>query len=358
MRQTVYSRPMRQPKALDLFCGAGGLTQGLKRAGFRVVGAIDNDLLAVDSYRKNHAGTTLWQGDIRDIPARDVLKKLRLKPGSLHLLAGCPPCQAFSTLKTLNGGRTVRDRQTKDLLFQFLRFVRVIRPRAILLENVPGLAKDARLSTFKGELTKLGYTVEHKVINAADYAVPQRRRRLILVATRTGGVVFAPEAKSLRTVKDALKGLKQAGRSGDPLHDLKETRTSKMLRLIRRVPKNGGSRTDVKYLRKLPCHRKCDGFRDVYGRMAWNQVAPTITSGCINPSKGRFLHPTCNRAITLREAALLQTFHRKYKFSLERGKFAAARLIGNALPPELVRRQATALFRLLTHSKSPTFHAR
>lgn len=348
----VYSRRMRQPKAIDLFCGAGGLTQGLKRAGFRVVGAIDNDELATDTYRENHSGTVVWQGDIRRIAARDVRKKLRLKAGSLQLLAGCPPCQAFSTLTTLNGRRRVRDRRTKDLLFHFLRFVRVFKPRTILLENVPGLAKDARLATFRNALVQLGYTVDHKVINAADYAVPQRRRRLILVATRTGAVVFARRAKSHRTVADALKGLKRAGRSGDPLHDVIETRSKKMRQLIRRIPKNGGSRSDVKYLRKLACHRKCNGFRDVYGRMSWNQVAPTITSGCVNPSKGRFLHPSCNRAITLREAALLQTFHRRYKFSLEQGKFATARLIGNALPPELVRRQATALFRALARSKS------
>jgi len=113
--------------------------------------------------------------------------------------------------------------------------------------------------------------------------------------------------------------------------------------LIKKIKKDGGSRTDLLKRNQLKCHRKFDGFRDVYGRMAWNEVAPTITSGCINPSKGRFLHPTKNRAITLREAALLQSFPSSYYISLRRGKYAAAALIGNALPPEFARRQAISV---------------
>lgn len=344
---------MRRPKAFDLFCGAGGLTQGLRRAGFRVAGALDFDPLAVATYQENHPQTIVWEGDIRKVAAKHVLKTLRLKPGSLHLLAGCPPCQAFSALRTLNGRRRVRDRQAKDLLFEFLRFARVLRPKAILLENVPGLGQDPRLKRFKQTLVKLGYAVEYRVINAAHFGVPQRRRRLILVASRVGRITFASPAKCSPTVRNAIEGLRIPGRSGDPLHDLVETRSEKVQRLIERIPKDGGSRTDVKYMRRLKCHVKCAGFYDIYGRMAWDDVSPTITSGCVNPSKGRFLHPLQDRCITLREAALLQTFPRRYHFSLERGKFEAARLIGNALPPELVRRQASVLYASIQRNPRP-----
>src|SRR5687767_2968913 len=127
---------MRQPKAFDLFCGAGGLTLGLKRAGFRVAGALDLDPLAVETFRLNHPTTRVWEADIRRVTGKQILRALRIKRGTLALLAGCPPCQAFSALRTLNGRKQVRDRD-KDLLFQFLRFARALRPKAILLENVP-----------------------------------------------------------------------------------------------------------------------------------------------------------------------------------------------------------------------------
>jgi DNA (cytosine-5)-methyltransferase 1 len=147
----------------------------------------------------------------------------------------------------------------------------------------------------------------------------------------------------VRTVRQSLKGLRASGRSGDPLHDVRENRSPGIVALIKKIPKNGGSRTDIGRRFQLPCHQVCSGFKDVYGRMKWDDVAPTITGGCVNPSKGRFLHPEDDRAITLREAALLQTFPRNYYFSLKEGKFPAAKLIGNALPPEFVRRHASII---------------
>jgi DNA (cytosine-5)-methyltransferase 1 len=335
---------MRRPKAFDLFCGAGGLSEGLRLAGFRVAGALDNDVLALSTYRSNHVDVPLWSGDVRKIAAKSVLKALRLKRGGLPLLAGCPPCQAFSSLRTLNGRNRVRNKNDKDLLFEFLRFVRVLLPKAVLLENVPGLAKDSRLGTFKAALRRLGYSVEHRVINAADYGVPQRRRRLILIGRRVGEIKFAPKARRNVTVAHAIRNLRRPGTSRDRLHMNEDgSRSDRIRDLIKLIPKDGGSRADAKDFTTLKCHEKCDGFKDVYGRMAWDSVAPTITSGCINPSKGRFLHPSQNRTITLREAALLQSFRPGYKFSLERGRYQAARMIGNALPPELVKRQALAL---------------
>ena len=173
-------KPVMKPKAIDLFSGCGGLTLGLTQAGFHVVGAVEIDPLAVETYKANHKRVVIWEKDIRKISAFEVMERLNIWPGELDLLAGCPPCQGFSTMTTLNG-RIGQDKQN-DLVFQFLRFVRAMHPRAIMLENVPKLARNRRFKTLHVELQRLGYEVNHSVLNAADYGVPQRRRRLILVA--------------------------------------------------------------------------------------------------------------------------------------------------------------------------------
>ena len=159
---------------------------------------------------------------------------------------------------------------------------------------------------------------------------------MILLAGMESKIEFAKKARCKRTVFDAIGGLPAAGKSGDKLHDLPERRTEKVKKLIRMIPKNGGSRRDLGKRRQLACHKKCDGFKDVYGRMGWGKQAPTITSGCTNPSKGRFLHPEENRAITLREAALLQTFPKDYYFPPDKGKGKVALMIGNALPIKFI----------------------
>jgi len=328
-----------KPIAIDLFSGCGGLTLGLRRAGFRVAGAIELEPLAVDTYKANHKQTVVWSQDIRKLSARRVMRELKLRRGQLDLLAGCPPCEGFSSLRTLNGGQRVRDPRN-NLVFEFLRFVRVLRPRAIMMENVPALRKNRRFFLLCKALRRLGYSFQHRVLNAADYGVPQRRRRLILLASRFGPVPFASPALIRRTVRGAIGWLPHPKHSRDILHNIKETRTPRIRDLIRRIPKNGGSRRDLGAQSQLSCHQKCDGFKDIYGRLAWNDVASTITSGCFNPSKGRFLHPSQNRTLTLREAALLQSFPKTYVFSLKHGKSATASLIGNALPPEFVRRHA------------------
>ena len=340
------ARRRRQPRAIDLFSGCGGLTLGLKRAGFEVVGAVDSEPLAVETYQANHREVRVWATDIRKLSASLVMERLRLSKGKLDLLAGCPPCQGFSSVRTLNGKRKVRSK-ANNLIFEFLRFVRVLRPKAIMLENVPGLGSNWRFRAFRLQLTQLGYKHDHRVLDASDFGVPQRRRRLILIATLSGDPKFADVDPLRPTVRTAIAGLPSPGRSGDQCHDHSEKRADRVLSLIKRIPKNGGSRASLGESRQLTCHRRTDGFHDVYGRMKWSSVAPTITGGCVNPSKGRFLHPSQDRAITLREAALLQTFPCRYFFSLERGKFAAAEMIGNALPPEFVRRHAVEVRRVL-----------
>lgn len=336
--------------AIDLFSGCGGLTVGLKQAGFRVIGAVDVDPLSVETYRANHPEVRIWQMDIRDIEVSELRELLGVEKGQLDLLAGCPPCQGFSTIRTLNGHRHVNDPRN-DLVYELLRFVEGFHPKAVMMENVPGLAKDKRLRDVCRQLAKLGYSAHYRVLNAAEYGVPQRRSRMILLGSRLGPVEFTAPKSNRLTVRDAIGWLPEPGQSGDPLHDAPERRSQPVMDLIRRIPSNGGSRTDLGFDDQLDCHKKCNGFRDVYGRMAWDGVAPTITSGCINPSKGRFLHPVQHRAITLREAALLQSFPPEYSFSLSRGKYSVARLIGNALPPEFVRRHALIVANFLKTSQ-------
>lgn len=328
---------MKKPTAIDLFSGCGGLTLGLRQAGFRVVGAVEIDSLASKTYKVNHRNVHLWQQDISTLSVSKVKTALGLRSGQLDLLAGCPPCQGFSSLRTRNGAKQNRDRRN-NLIREMLRFVRRLRPKAVMMENVPGLRSHVQFRDFCRGLRKLGYKVDWDIKDAARYGVPQRRRRLILLAGQTTNIPFAEEASRLRTVRQAIGRMATAGRSGDPLHDLKEKRKPRILDLIRDIPKNGGSRLDLPEDRQLDCHKKFDGFKDIYGRMAWSEVAPTITSGCFNPSKGRFLHPEENRAITMREAAILQSFPRTYWFPSDAGKQAVALMIGNALPPELIRR--------------------
>jgi DNA (cytosine-5)-methyltransferase 1 len=320
------------------------MTQGLKQAGFHVIGGIEIDETACEVYALNHPRVRLWRKDIRKVAGTAILKALRLKPGQLDLLGGCPPCQGFSTLRTYNGRRRVRDKRN-DLILEFQRLVRVLKPKRVMLENVPGLYENRRLAQFTRALENAGYRTKADVLNAADYGVPQRRRRLVLLASRVSEVKFADPVKLRRTVRDAIGGLSPPGKSGDPLHDLPENRSARTKKLIAAIPHNGGSRGSLPRRLTLKCHKESDGFKDVYGRMAWDKPAPTITTGCFNPSKGRFLHPSEDRAITMREAALLQSFPKSYKFPANMGKVKLAGMIGNALPPKFIRRQVQAIWR-------------
>ncbi len=330
---------MTSPTSIDLFAGAGGLSSGLVSEGFRVVAAVELDPVAAKSYALNHQRTKIISDDIRNLTGPLLLRQANIAYGELDLLTGCPPCQGFSTLRTKRKDKSIDDPRN-DLIDEILRLVRSIRPRAVIVENVPGLADNIRFSNFRNGLRRSGYKSEYKILNASDFGVPQRRKRLVLVAFRDRDLPLNwssyPCKKS--TVRDAIGHLALAGSSGDILHDIPERRTEAMMKRIQATPKDGGSRRDIPTSLQCPCHmRKGRGFFDVYGRMAWDSVAPTITSGCSNPSKGRFLHPEENRAITLREAALLQTFPPDYQFCLERGKAHVARQIGNAFPPKLIR---------------------
>lgn len=328
--------------AIDLFSGCGGLSLGLQGAGFVVAAAVEIDRKAQETYRLNHPNVRLYAEDIRKLDPAQLLLDAGLKAGELDLLAGCPPCQGFSRLRTKNKMTSVND-DRNDLVEDFLRFIEVMHPKTVMLENVPGLAKDPRFVSMQNRLHALGYQTVVHVLDAADYSVPQRRRRLILLASRVHVPMVADKARKRLTVRAALKGMVEPGQGKDKLHGLGENRSKKVRDLIARIPKDGGSRNDLPAKYQLNCHKRSDGFSDVYGRLAWDDVAPTITSGCHNPSKGRFLHPGQNRTISLREAAVLQGFPRSYKFDVAHGKESIALMIGNALPPPFITAHANAL---------------
>jgi DNA (cytosine-5)-methyltransferase 1 len=333
--------------AIDLFSGCGGLTQGLRDAGFTVGAAVELEALAAETYAANHPEVKLFPTDIRSVSASEIMEACGIKKGELDLLAGCPPCQGFSRIR-LNNKKERMDDPRNRLIDEVLRLVSEIYPKAVMLENVPNLFRYTRYLNFKRELRKLGYEVVDKVLDVADFGVPQRRKRLVVLASRLGLISHPESLAERKTVRETIEKLPAYIIKSDPLHNLHENRSERIQQLIKAIPKDGGSRTALSADMALKCHKRQNGFYDVYGRMKWDDVSPTITGGCINPSRGRFLHPVEDRAITLREAAMLQSFPPSYVFSLRKGKYAAAQMIGNALPPLFSRIQAEVVQEHLT----------
>jgi DNA (cytosine-5)-methyltransferase 1 len=329
--------------AIDLFSGCGGLSLGLKNAGFQVLAAVEIDGKARETYSLNHGDVRLVGTDIRKVSAAELMRTCGLKRGQLDLMAGCPPCQGFSTLRARNGHAAAPDPRN-DLIDEFARLALALRPKIVMMENVPALARYEKFTNLVARLEHDGYQVVVQVMDVSRFAVPQRRKRLILSASRVGTPRLATEVGSRMTVRDAIGNLKQPGYSGDPLHDcITNSRTARVQAMIEAIPKDGGSRHSLPISMRLGCHARTSGFNDVYGRMKWDDVSPTITSGCSNPSKGRFIHPYEDRPITLREAALLQGFPADYRFDISHGKGAIALMIGNALPPPFIAAHARVM---------------
>jgi DNA (cytosine-5)-methyltransferase 1 len=338
------------PQAIDLFSGAGGLTEGLSQAGFNVIGAVEILPIAAKTYAMNHNDVNLQIADIKMLDPKKLMIKLGLKRGDLDLIAGCPPCQGFSSIRTRNKAISVDDLRN-DLVFEFLRFVEAFLPKAVMMENVPALAKDSRIIKVINKLIELGYKVDNdtvRVQDAADFGVPQRRRRMILLASRLGKIPESEKVPNKVTVREALNKLTEELKKTDTLHNLNIVHTPRVMELIKRIPKNGGSRSSLPKSMWLECHKRFPkGFQDVYGRMKWDSQAPTITGGCNSPSKGRFLHPEEDRVVSLREAAILQTFPINYHFPTDQPRDKVALMIGNALPPEFIRRHAISIVKHL-----------
>ena len=333
------------PTVIDLFSGAGSATAALKAARFRVVAAVDNDPAACATYRLNHPTVRVFEQDIRQLdPAR--LRRQCLRGADLDVLVICAPCQPFSSQNRHRRG----DRRS-HLLVDAARFVAGLRPKVVFVENVPGLAAaryNHLLDAFKQACGNDYVFTEPQRVNAADYGVPQRRIRCVLMASRGPRPPELPDASTpagcRRTVRDAIAALLQlaAGERdpADPLHAARHHQPIALKRL-RAVPKDGGSRSSLPQSLALRCHTTPNSYPDVYGRMAWDDVAPTLTTGCTDVTRGRFAHPDQDRAITPREAALIQTFPPRYSFTGASGVVATQ--IGNALPFALMRAIAPAL---------------
>lgn len=326
--------------AIDLFAGCGGMTEGLFAAGYRVVAAVEIDCNAAQAYRANNEqrGVVLYEEDIRQVDPNAINQLLGDEP--LHLLAGCPPCQGFSTMRRKNKRGSKRDARNR-LIWEYVRFVEFLMPITIMLENVPALAEYTEFKRAVTYLKRLGYIINYTNVNVARYDVPQRRKRLVLVGSLLGAIEPAIGNNHITTVRDAIGNMPLPQDSNDPLHQMFPRHTVRIQEQIRLTPHDGGSRLDLPEEYILPCHRKEGiGFKDVYGRLAWDKVASTITGGCLNPSKGRFLHPEQDRCISAREAAMLQTFPKEYVFPINLPRSAIALMIGNALPPTFCKIQA------------------
>ena len=323
-------------RAVDLFCGAGGLTLGLRRAGWDVVAGIDVDDAVEATFESNNSEAAFMPADLRSVTVEEIRILAGNTPSNELLLAGCAPCQPFS--KQRRGGP--RNRAEATLLGQFARLVRELEPKVVLMENVPGITAVPGFSSLRRFLKTLhecGYECDHRVLNARDFGVPQHRRRYVLLAARGSAASLPSPAKDAAsdepTVRKAIERFPalDAGEDNPSIPNHYAARLSaRNLQRIRATPVNGGSRRDWPKELELACHRKTLGFSDVYGRMWWDRVAPTLTSRCNSLSNGRFGHPEQNRAISLREAAALQTFPDDYEFFGAKNRIAG--WIGNAVP--------------------------
>jgi DNA (cytosine-5)-methyltransferase 1 len=331
--------------AIDLFAGGGGLSVGLKKAGFAVAAAVEIDDHAYSTYRINHPEVSAFKQDIRSISGTAIRELLPNK--ALHLVSGCPPCQGFTSLTS----KYRRDDPRNALISEMGRLVEETMPMAVMMENVPGLLMRGkrRFDAFVRRLEKLGYVVTHSVLQVADYGVPQFRRRLVLLAglgfeiplplpthTKEG----TKRLPSWRTVRDAISGMpkpktleavKKLGPPQETDWHIVRTLSVENERRIRAV-RPGKNWWSLPAELRPDCHKgEYRGFGNVYGRMRWGNVSPTITGGCTTLSKGRFGHPSANRTISVREAALLQTFPKDYLIDTPHMD-AACNIIGNALP--------------------------
>jgi DNA (cytosine-5)-methyltransferase 1 len=327
---------------VDLFCGCGGGAMGFRNAGFKIAGAVEIDQDAATAFHLN-VGVMPIVKDICDVRGEDLLAGAGLERGELTLLFGCPPCQSFTVLRR-GAEPTARDRKRNALVHQYLRLVEELHPRHLAFENVPGLVTGRwrpLFDKFLNKLTSLGYTFAWETVDAAGYGVPQRRRRVLVIGSR----VTSPrppgaehcekgclEHEPFVTVRDTIVDLRPLG-SGeqDPDDEFHRARKHSLLALKRlaRIPEGGG-RMDLPDDLVLECHRNHNGHYDIYGRMWWDRVAPTLTSGCTNVTRGRFAHPEQDRAITLREAMLLQSFPSYAR--LHGGVEKMALQVGNAVP--------------------------
>lgn len=371
---------MKKIKAIDLFSGCGGVSIGLTKAGFDVACAVEIDEAAVKAYKNYHLlkNVNVIQDDICKLSGEDILKAGNISRDEIYLLAGCPPCQKFSMQNRINNSDESKIDEVKKLLMEYKRIIKEIYPPFVLMENVPGIRSSYGgriIKEFISELENVNapmkerYKVVYDVVNAADYGVPQLRKRFVLHAVRydiyevlqsKGMDISLPETthskdgkgnqKRWVTVRETFEGLPKisAGErySDDKIKNHYCANLSDInIERMQIIRANGGTRTALPEHLVLKCHKKYTGHADVYGVMNPDAPAPTMTGGCLSYSKGRFGHPFEDRAISVREAARIQTFPDDYVFGESLTK--AALEIGNAVPIKLVESSGKVLLNLI-----------
>lgn len=346
-RTSLKKRKDRQKvSCVDLFCGAGGLTHGFVKENLVVRAGIDLDPACKFPYESNNK-TRFIQLDIKQLEPYELAELFG--DSDVRVLAGCAPCQPFSTYAQ----RYAVDKKDGKwgLLYEFARLAEGTRPDVITMENVPSVAKHIVFNDFVRSLERIGYKVWFDVVDSASYGVPQNRRRMVLLASLHGEIrMIKPSKMKIKTVRDAIADLPKisAGDSSskDRLHTCSSLSALNLKRIKRSKP--GGTWRDWPKELISECHRVESGktYPGVYGRMEWDKPGPTMTTQCFGFGNGRFGHPEQHRAISLREAAILQSFPRRYRFIPSGGEInmkTLGRLIGNAVPVGLGRAIAKSI---------------
>lgn len=331
-------------KAVDFFCSGGGMSYGILKSGIKVLAGIDHDITCKETYEANIKGAKFLHADVFKYKETELEKELKLKKNDKDLLLiGCSPCQFWSIINT----DKTKSKQSKNLLKEFRRFVEYFNPGYVVVENVPGVLRmknESGLESFIEWLKKNKYKVHFDVHEVSNYGVPQHRKRFTLIANRIGSKEILPiERKGKKiTVHDVIgthngfPNITEGHRDDSKfMHTVAGLKKINLDRLAI-TPKSGGTRLAYVNNKDLvpKCHAgKTDGFKDVYGRMWWDRPAPTITTKFFSISNGRFAHPEEDRAISLREGAVLQSFPKHYIFK-SKSIANTARMIGNAVPPK------------------------
>lgn len=336
---------------VDLFAGAGGFSLAAKKSGIKIRAAIEINKHAASTYTRNfikgrRKPPVLFTDDIEKISFSKLMQEAKLVAGACDVLLGGPPCQGFSTHR-INGSGI--DDPRNNLLLKYFEFVRALQPKVFVVENVPGLLwsrHEKFLQKFISEATNAGYSVRSPVVlNSKDYGVPQNRKRVFILGIRSDialDIVWPPLKTHFDPNSDEVnnkklpawlpaKGVFDMPIAPDDINAVHMNHSAAMINVFERTPRNGGSRAESG--RVLRCHSTHDGHTDVYGRIDPTKPSPTMTTACINPSKGRFVHPTLNHGITARHAARFQTFPDDFIF--DGGIIASGVQIGNAVPVKL-----------------------
>ena len=344
-------------KAVDFFCGGGGMSYGIQKAEITVLAGIDHAVSCKETYEANVKGAQFILADVFDLKEEELARKLNLKKNDDELiLIGCSPCQFWSIINTDKN----KSEKSKNLLVEFRRFVEYFKPGYVVVENVPGVLRKKEESGLQSFIDWLkessnGYKVHFDVHNVNDFGVPQNRKRFTLIANRVTQEEIIPiKSKGNKlTVRDVLgehNGFKKihAGYKDDT--DFLHTTTSLSeinLKRLERIKKDGGNRFDFADDEELQldCFKgKATSFTDTFGRLWWDKPSPTITTKFLSVSNGRFAHPEENRALSLREGAILQSFPKAYRF-YGTSMSSIARLIGNAVPPDYAKSIGLAINR-------------